>query len=208
MRKIWAVVLCIFFCFACAYNPYPWNLETMKGALVEIETKSYVKVENEDGIQLAKGIGFIVNTRDNIAMTNCHVVEDFFNELRTDISVRLSDERICGIKNIDCNKEDDIAFVKLDCPCDNLPFFAVSESPLRTKDKVAFVGVREVSFGVVEKAFLMERIYFSISTPFKLGDSGTPIVNEEGRAVAIATAILINPDTKEILGFGVVRLKK
>lgn len=208
MRKIWAVVLCVFFCFACVYNPYPRNLETMKRALVEIETKSYVKVENEDGIQLTKGTGFIVSPRDSVVMTNCHVVEDFFNELRTDINVRLSDGRICGIKNIDCNKEDDIAFVKLDCPCDNLPFFTVSESSLRIKDKVAFVGVKEMSFGIIEKAFLMERIYFSISMPFKSGDSGTPIVNEEGRAVAIATAILINPDTKEILGFGVVRLKK
>lgn len=208
MRKIWAVVLCVFFCFACAYNPYPRNLETMKRALVEVETKSYVKVENEDGIQLTRGIGFIVNQRDNIVMTNCHVVEDFFNELRTDISVRLSDKEICGIKNIDCNGEDDIAFIKLDCSCENMPFFTISESPLRIKDKIVFVGIKEVSSGVVEKAFLTGKIYFSISTPFKLGDSGTPIVNEEGRAVAIATAILINPDTKEILGFGAVRLKK
>lgn len=197
MRKIWAVVLCVFFC-ACAYNPYPRNFETMRKALVEIETVS--KTDSGDEIVEEKrfGVGFITDRKEGKVVTNCHIVEPFFQKLNVDIFVRLSDKTICKAVEIDCNETEDISFLKIDCDCSQFAALRMLRGKVKEGDKIIFLDangkiegeVEETDIAVTREENGMLSPYIAVTTPFGPGKSGTPILNKNYYVIALASAIM------------------
>lgn len=206
MKKTLAVLFCLFFInTTCAYRPYN-NFGLLQRAIVNIETISENEDEENIFTKTKHGIGFIVNPQKRLLMTNCHVVETFFLETKVDIKVKLSDGKICRAISIDCNKEEDIAFLKIDCRCGGLPSLKIKKSEVSIGEKVFFVGSERIIEGKIEDAYFAGRIYLAVTTPFKQGDSGTPIIDSENNVVAIASAILVKNDSNEIFAFGAVPL--
>lgn len=197
MKKILVILLFLSFSLACAFNPYPKNLETLKMALVEIETVS--RIDNGDEIIEEKkhGIGFITD-RNGTLMTNCHVVESFFYELDVKVSVRLADKKICEVVQIECNETRDIAWLKVDCDCSHLAALKILRAKVKEGDEIIFLDangkiegkIEETDFAVTREGKIVPTSYVAVTTPFGPGKSGTPILDKDYYAIAIAGAVL------------------
>jgi len=144
--------------------------------------------------QMAQGSGFIISS-DGYILTNNHLVEQ-----AEKVTIKLSDGReFKDAEIIGTDPESDVAVVKIDA--DNLPFLELADSDtLEVGEWVLAIGnpfglSHTVTAGIVSaigrKLGLNEyEDFIQTDAAINPGNSGGPLVNLDGKAVGISTAII------------------
>ena len=152
------------------------------------------------------GSGFIIN-RDGYILTNNHVVEN-----ATEISVKLSDAREFKAKVIGRDPKTDIALIKIEAS--NLPMVPFGDSDkLEVGEPVMAIGNpfglnQTVTTGIVSAKgrFIGEGPYdnfIQTDASINRGNSGGPLLNVNGEAVGINTAIFSPTGGSIGIGFAI-----
>jgi serine protease Do len=152
------------------------------------------------------GSGFIIN-RDGYILTNNHVVEN-----ATEISVKLSDAREFKAKVIGRDPKTDIALIKIEAS--NLPVVPFGDSDkLEVGEPVMAIGNpfglnQTVTTGIVSAKgrFIGEGPYdnfIQTDASINRGNSGGPLLNVNGEAVGINTAIFSPTGGSIGIGFAI-----
>lgn len=154
---------------------------------IEAYKKSVVVVVTEDG----KGTGYSVSS-DGIILTNHHVVED-----KSSISVVFPDAGRYDATVKETFPTIDMAILEIDG--DDLPYLTVDHSSNITKnDPITFIG-NPLSFkGIANEGSVLAPIKLSgwtdevmmIQAPVYRGNSGSPVLNEDGKVIGTIFATL------------------
>ncbi|MCG7345385.1 serine protease [Sporosarcina sp. ACRSL] len=149
--------------------------------------KAVVVVVTEDG----KGTGFSVSS-DGTIMTNYHVIED-----NTSISIVFPDDGRYEATVKETFPTIDLAVLEIDG--DGLPALDIDTSAkLETDDPITFIG-NPLSFkGIANVGSIVAPIKLSgwteevmmIKAPVYRGNSGSPVLNEDGKVIGIIFATL------------------
>lgn len=152
------------------------------------------------------GSGFIIN-KDGYILTNNHVVEN-----ATDITVKLGDGRELKAKVIGRDPKTDIAIIKIEAS--NLPVIPFGNSDkLEVGEPVMAIGNpfglnQTVTTGIVSAKgrFIGEGPYdnfIQTDASINRGNSGGPLINTNGEAVGINTAIFSPTGGSIGIGFAI-----
>ncbi len=139
---------------------------------------------------VSSGTGFMVNSEGYIA-TNHHVVEEC-------TTVKLNDERL---QVIAIDKNNDLAILKSSFKSNEFAYIA--QSPPKLSDKVRVFGYPLINLlgknlsatsGEVSSLSGFEGSFsqFTVSAPIQPGNSGGPIVNEQGEVIGVIFSTLDN----------------
>ena len=152
------------------------------------------RYEQPESTQVARGSGFVIS-RDGYILTNNHVVGDAVK-----VTVSLDDGQKHTAKIIGADPETDVAVIKIDK--DNLPYVELADSDaLEVGEWVIAIGnpfglSHTVTAGIVSaKGRSGMRIanyedFIQTDAAINFGNSGGPLLNLDGRAVGINTAII------------------
>jgi len=153
---------------------------------------SVVYIENSDG---SSGSGFIIST-DGYIMTNAHVVTGFDT---TNITLSSGAEYVGNI--VGRNEKVDVAIVKIDATNLQPASLGNSDQVQQGDDVFAFgypFGISgDVDFknGTVSRWQMIDGTnYIEISAQIEHGNSGGPLVNNQGKVVGI-NEFLIDPNS-------------
>lgn len=152
------------------------------------------------------GSGFIIN-KDGYILTNNHVVEN-----ATDITVKLGDSREFKAKVIGRDPKTDVALIKIEAS--NLPVIPFGDSDkLEVGEPVMAIGnpfglSQTVTTGIVSAKgrFIGEGPYdnfIQTDASINRGNSGGPLINSNGEAVGVNTAILSPTGGSIGIGFAI-----
>jgi serine protease Do len=152
------------------------------------------------------GSGFIIN-KDGYILTNNHVVEN-----ASDITVKLGDSREFKAKVIGRDPKTDIALIKIEAS--NLPVIPFGDSDkLEVGEPVMAIGNpfglnQTVTTGIVSAKgrFIGEGPYdnfIQTDASINRGNSGGPLLNTNGEAVGVNTAILSPTGGSIGIGFAI-----
>ncbi|MGH7412466.1 MAG: trypsin-like peptidase domain-containing protein, partial [Candidatus Methylomirabilis sp.] len=152
------------------------------------------------------GSGFIIN-RDGYILTNNHVVQN-----ATEISVKLGDGREFKAKVVGRDPKTDIALIKIDAS--NLPVIPFGDSDrLEVGEPVMAIGNpfglnQTVTTGIVSAKgrFIGEGPYdnfIQTDASINRGNSGGPLININGEAVGINSAIFSPTGGSIGIGFAI-----
>ncbi len=157
--------------------------------------------------QQGLGSGFIIS-KDGYILTNNHVVADT-NELE----VYLSDKRRCKARLIGADPETEVAVIKIDEP--NLPFLELGDSDaMKVGNIVLAIGSPQglsqtVTMGIVSALnrtsmqITKFENFIQTDASINLGNSGGPLLDAQGRAIGINTAIYSNTGGSIGIGFAI-----
>lgn len=149
--------------------------------------EAVVVVITEDG----KGTGFSIDD-EGLILTNSHVIEG-----NRSIYVKFPEAGRFEATVLDDFPEIDLAILQIDG--ENLPSLPLAqESNLSKKEHVTFIG-NPLSFkGIVNEGSIIEPIklddwteeVYMMEAPVYRGNSGSPVINEEGEVIGIVFATL------------------
>jgi S1-C subfamily serine protease len=141
---------------------------------------------------ISTGTGFFISN-DGYVLTNSHVIEGSSN-----ISIILNGKSVSA-SLIDHDSSNDIALLKVDKSVEGLSI----ELKKKTKQgtEIAVLGYpniglqgneQKATFGFINanSGIQGDTRYFQISSPIQPGNSGSPMVNEKGVVIGIASASL------------------
>ncbi|WP_423798325.1 S1C family serine protease [Neobacillus sp. SAB-20_R2A] len=167
--------------------------------------KSVVTLE-WDGV---KGTGFNVN-QDGLIVTNEHVVDK-----TNRVNVHFSNGDSYPGKVVAKRPEWDLAIVSIE-KAKNLPVLAVSANEHWEKwagEKILFIGNPLAFTQIANEGTFISPVLVNgldipvmmIEAPIYKGNSGSPVINQDGQVIGVIFATLQNPeiDTKEIIGAAV-----
>jgi putative serine protease PepD len=154
----------------------------------------------------ALGSGWVVRSDSGGSelLTNFHVVEDAWNAGTVTVDVRQADRTMRGtVARVD--RGDDLAVVHVQPQLHVLKALAVrpalGQAVMAVGSPMGLGG--SVSIGVISGfRSLGGSDYVQFSAPISPGNSGGPVVDSEGRVMAVATAKLVG-DGAEALGLGI-----
>jgi serine protease Do len=144
--------------------------------------------------EIAQGSGFIV-TADGYILTNNHLVGE-----AQEVSVQLGDSRRFKAKIIGADPETDVAVIKI--AAENLPYVELANSDtLEVGEWVIAIGnpfglSHTVTAGIVsakgrnQMGVADYEDFIQTDAAINFGNSGGPLLNLDGRAVGINTAII------------------
>jgi serine protease Do len=167
--------------------------------------------QRKQDVTTAKGSGFIISA-DGYILTNNHMVGE-----AEKVEVKLADGRPFTAKIIGADPETDVAVVKIDAG--NLPYLELADSDsLEVGEWVLAIGnpfglSHTVTAGIVSAK---GRSGLNLDTPYpptyqnfiqtdaaiNFGNSGGPLINLDGKAVGINTAI-VGPGGNIGIGFAI-----
>lgn len=162
--------------------------------------------QQRQDVTTAKGSGFIISA-DGYILTNNHMVGE-----AEKVNVELSDGRKFTAKTIGADPETDVAVIKIDA--NNLPYLELGDSDsLEVGEWVIAIGNplglnRTVTQGIVSakgrSGFHLATYENFIQTDaaINFGNSGGPLINLDGKAVGINTAI-VGPGGNIGIGFAI-----
>ncbi len=179
--------------------------------VVIMDTMTETTVFGQETVQ-AQGSGFAYNfTGRMVIVTNYHVVAD-----STDISVTFSDGNGYSAAVLGFDPYSDLAVLSVSAPMSEFkPLQITSSSTLQVGDFVAAVGspfglAGSMTSGIVSQLgrTITETTagdypiadVIQTSTPINSGNSGGPLLNDEGQVVGITTAVVSN---SQGLGFAI-----
>lgn len=161
----------------------------------------------EGTVSGSTGSGAIIDAENGYVLTNAHVVAD-----GTDYSVHLLDGRVIVAELVGVDVPTDIALLKIDAS--PLKAIAISDSDkARVGDVVFAVGYpfgldQTVSLGIVSglgrttsSAALQD--YIQTDAAINTGNSGGPLLDNQGRLIGVNTAILSKSGGSIGIGFSV-----
>jgi serine protease Do len=181
-----------------------------------LNSTTWVITKGSEGT--SSGTGVLVDAARKLVVTNAHVVSDarnavvFFPEIKNDRPVvershYLTNVKTLGVRGrvVAVDKKRDLAIIELD----KLPEHAVaitmadsSAGPGEAVDSIGNPGATEALWvytsGTVRTVYLKkfrtgagehEFTVVETQSPINSGDSGGPVVNKEGKLVAIAQAV-------------------
>jgi S1-C subfamily serine protease len=150
------------------------------------------KPQPESSKGISTGTGFFISD-DGYVLTNSHVIEG-----STSISIILNGKSVSATL-VDHDPSNDIALLKVDKSVKGLPI----ELKKKTKQgtEIAVLGYpniglqgneQKATFGYINanSGIQGDTRYFQISSPIQPGNSGSPMVNEQGIVIGIASASL------------------
>lgn len=155
------------------------EVQTYKKAVVEISTGE------------GKGTGFSISD-DGYIVTNEHVVEDALS-----IIVTFPDDGLYEAEVVKIAPEVDLAILKIEG--ENFPHLSLVESyEYKPNEHVMFIGNPLYFTGIANEGSVLKPILLSdwehevymMDAPVYRGNSGSPIINEEGGVVGIIFATL------------------
>lgn len=140
---------------------------------------------------LATGTGFFISANGYL-LTNEHVIADA-RELKVFVGDTAYEARVVSF-----NKEDDIAVLKIDL--ETKPLFLKTSEPLAGIE-VSVLGYPNIglqgneiksTFGHVNAASGIQgdKRYFQFSAEIQPGNSGSPVIDEDGFVIGVATSTL------------------
>lgn len=146
----------------------------------------------QDKQSISTGTGFFISN-DGYILTNSHVIEG-----SSSISIILNGKTIPATL-VDYDGSNDIALLKINESVDGLPI----ELKIKTKQgaEIAVLGYpniglqgneQKATFGYINASSGIQgdTRYYQISSPIQPGNSGSPMVNEQGVVIGIASASL------------------
>lgn len=143
----------------------------------------------------SKGTGFSISS-DGIILTNNHVVEGYHK-----VTVAFPDAGRYTADVLETFPEIDLAILKVQG--EDLPFLELAEKTTFTKDElIRFIG-NPLSFsGIANEGTVMDYTKLSnwekevvmIKAPVYRGNSGSPIINKDGKVIGIIFATLNHDD--------------
>lgn len=155
--------------------------------------KSVTVIETED----SKGTGFLFSN-DGLMLTNSHVVEG-----NDTVTVGVPEHGLFTGKVVEDYPEIDLAVVKIDIG-EATPYLELAENPEYEKDElIYFIGNPLKFSGIANKGNLMDEVRLegwdqpvvTIDAPVYRGNSGSPIINKDGKVTGVIFATI---DEEEI----------
>ncbi|MGA2712530.1 MAG: trypsin-like peptidase domain-containing protein [Bryobacteraceae bacterium] len=196
--------------------------DSVSPAVVQIEVRSRVPVDTEDGRragffarQFASGSGVIVDAAGYI-VTNEHVIEG-----SRDIDVSVADTSDPGRKDahkhykariVGTDKETDLAVLKIDA--DSLPVLNFRDSDKLKQGQIVFalgspLGLENtLTVGYVSATSRQLKpeqpmSYIQTDAPINPGNSGGPLLDIDGKIAGINTMIISQSGGSEGIGFAI-----
>jgi S1-C subfamily serine protease len=136
-----------------------------------------------------KGTGFVIDP-NGIIVTNLHVVDNM--EL---IQVSFSNGETYSAEIVKKNPDNDIALIKIDAQKVNLSSLPLSELLVEANRPIYIIGnplahtfvVNEGTSGEMVRSSLRSEV-FIIDVPVHSGNSGSPVITEDGVVVGVVFA--------------------
>lgn len=150
------------------------------------------KDKPKDKNSLSTGTGFFISN-DGYVLTNSHVIEGSSN-----ISIILNGKSVSATL-VDYDSSNDIALLKVNESVEGLPIELKKKAKQGTE--IAVLGYpniglqgneQKATFGYINanSGIQGDTRYFQIDSPIQPGNSGSPMVNENGVVIGIASASL------------------
>jgi serine protease Do len=160
---------------------------------------------------MASGTGFFISP-DGLLLTNCHVVElkAYSIVAKTMTGQLYSQMRILSAHGKWEPLEQDVAELEFD-DAKGVPYLSLDSSrDLVEGQRVLVIGNPEgltgtVSDGIIS-AFRKNRAMIQITAPISPGSSGSPVLDESGNVIGIATAIYEGQNLNFAISADAVRL--
>lgn len=192
-------------------DPMPFQAVVRKAGEKVFPALVYIRAVRDelsggrDSAVAVSGSGVVISPEGEI-VTNHHVIEK-----ASDIRVLLNDGRAFDAELVGCDKDTDIALLKLKLPPDTPPlaFAEFADAPAREGEFVMALGApwglnRSVSIGIISCAnrYLPDHgeysLWYQTDASISPGNSGGPLIDTEGRIVGINTLAMMAGGT---LGF-------
>ncbi len=158
--------------------------------------KSITVIETED----SKGTGFLFSD-DGLMLTNSHVVDE-----NDTVTVGVPEHGLYTGKVIEDYPEIDLAVVKIDIG-EPTSYLKLAENPDYEKDEfIYFIGNPLKFSGIANKGNVIEEVQLkdwnqpviTIDAPVYRGNSGSPVINEEGEAIGVIFATIDDDDIGKV----------
>lgn len=156
------------------------TIQAYKEAVVVIETEE------------SRGTGFSINANGEI-ITNQHVVKD-----ETEVTVAFKNDGLFRATVVETYPEIDLAILQT-IEGNELPYLNLSRETLfKEREKVTFIGNPLRFQGIVNEGYILDYIQLKewndpvimIEAPIYRGNSGSPIINEQGEVIGVVFATI------------------
>lgn len=174
-------------------------LTTSATLLQDEEVSTYRKavavIEGQDN----KGTGFVIS-EDGYLLTNYHVIEDQWK-----ITVAIQADGLYHAELIESFPDIDLALLKIDA--EHLTYLPLSQNPTITNEEnVIFIGNPLRFNGIANEGNLIgtttlstwEKPVYMLEAPVYRGNSGSPVINEDGEVVAVVFATQNNREKGKV----------
>ncbi|WP_240375495.1 S1C family serine protease [Bacillus piscicola] len=165
--------------------------------------EAVVTISGEGPEGSSKGTGFFIN-KEGYLLTNHHVIEDHYS-----IGVTTEKGDVLKGEVLASNADQDLALVKVegDQP---YPYLPIEEKASEAGEHIYVIG-NPLSFtkianeGTVLKKQLTNGRALGISAPIYRGNSGSPVISEQGKVIGVVYAKrkLARPNRQESIGLAV-----
>lgn len=147
----------------------------------------------------SKGTGFSI-TEDGYILTNYHVIEGM-----NPIMISFPNGKRFAGEIIEESVEYDLALLKVSG--NKLPYISLSEQNGRVDERIIVIGNPLLHTQIVNDGYILEhsRGYdvLKISAPIYPGNSGSPVITENGKVVGVVYARTIPTKDEETVGLAV-----